>query len=189
MPESFSSPDRAPCLAGHRRGREPEPCRREAPRADFGILTPPKAGGRANLRPPRRTHRQTHSSGRRTEWMPPSEDDGPLRRDASAALVPPGRFGGYVSGRSFSRTGVRAVRGLLAQSLRRLHQTATSTEARKGASHAHAVGGTKPGITDPTSEAPGQGSPAPCRGSAATGRRGRSAIPLRCGRRGRPPCR
>src|SRR5271157_1581180 len=63
------------------------------------------------------------------------------------------------------------------------------TEARKDAGHAHAVGGTEPGIIDPTSEAPGPGSPAPCRGSAATGRRGRSAIPPRCGRRGKPPCR
>jgi len=42
------------------------------------------------------------------------------------------------------------------------------TEARKDAGHAHAVGGTELGITDPTSEAPGPGSPAPCRQSAAT---------------------
>ena len=36
--------------------------------------------------------------------MPPSEDDGPLRRDASAALVALGRFGSYVFGRSCGRT-------------------------------------------------------------------------------------
>src|SRR5262249_28103280 len=42
------------------------------------------------------------------------------------------------------------------------------TEARKDAGHVHAVGGTELGITDPTSEAPGPGSPAPCRQSAAT---------------------
>jgi hypothetical protein len=37
--------------------------------------------------------------------MPPSEDDVPLRRDASAAVVALARFGGYVFGRSCRRTG------------------------------------------------------------------------------------
>jgi hypothetical protein len=36
--------------------------------------------------------------------MPPSEDEGPLRRHALAALVALRRFGSYVFGRSCGRT-------------------------------------------------------------------------------------
>ena len=99
------SPARAPSVAGRRRGREPEPCRREAPEPTADSHAPKSVRPSQSPTAPENPKTKRTHQGRRTEWMPPSEDDGPLRRDASAALVALGRFGGYVFGRSCRRTG------------------------------------------------------------------------------------